>query len=234
MKDVVSIDDDLLGQIFSIGSERQRMAFLNIINKNFHNFLSITLQYYGNSKEDIKYALNLIIRRKGIGAEALTATRDAILSGKYPEMESKLHELNILRIKIAMKTLAGHDETETLDAHNQILAEWNNRKENLEADLANHISEIGLEQKLKTTSLETITKFLPTEAVLIELIKFNFTDFSNQNNNNDENNEKSRYLAFVIYGNTTNDIQMIDLGDAEIIDDKINKFRNTITGENPE
>ena len=230
MKEVINIDDDLIGQIFSIGSERQRMAFLNVINKNFHNFLSLTNQFFSDSKEDIKYALNLNIRRKGIGAEALTTTRDAILSGKYPEMETKLRELNNLRKQIGMKTLAGHDETETLDTHNQILTQWNNRKENLEADLSNHIPEIGLEQKLKTANLEMITQVLPTKAVLIELVKFNFTDFSNQNNIAE--NERSHYLAFVIYGNITNDIQMIDLGDSEIIDDKINKFRNTITGEN--
>jgi CHAT domain-containing protein/Tfp pilus assembly protein PilF len=233
VKDVITIEDELIGQVFSIGSERQRMAFLNIINKNFHNFLSLTNQYFSNSKEDIKYALNLVIRRKGIGAEALTATRDAVLSGKYPEMETKLRELNIIRKQIGRKALDGKDENETLDTHNKILAEWNNRKENLEAELANKIPEIGLEQKLKAASLETIAKFLPTDTVLMELIKFNFTDFSNPNNNNDdENNERSHYLAFIIYGNTTNDIQMIDLGDSELIDDKINKFRNTITGEN--
>ena len=232
VKDVIIIEDELIGQVFSIGSERQRMAFLNIINKNFHNFLSLTNQYFSNSKEEIKYAVNLTIRRKGIGAEALTATRDAVLSGKYPEMESELRELNIIRKQIARKALDGKDENEKLDTHNQILAEWNNRKENLEEELANHIPEIGLEQKLKVSSLETISKFLSTDTVLIELVKFNFTDFSNQNNNSDENNKRFRYLAFVIYGNTTNDIQMIDLGDSEIIDNKINKFRNSITGEN--
>ena len=129
VKDVITIEDELIGQVFSIGSERQRMAFLNIINKNFHNFLSLTNQYFSNSKEDTTYAVNLTIRRKGIGAEALTATRDAVLSGKYPEMESELRELNIIRKQIARKALDGKDENETLDTHNKILAEWNNRKE---------------------------------------------------------------------------------------------------------
>ena len=147
-------------------------------------------------------------------------------------MESKLRELNILRMQIARKTLDGKDEKETLETHNKILEEWNKRKENLEADLANNIPEIGLEQKLKVSNLETITKYLPTDTVLIELIKFNFTDFSNESNKSDENHERSRYLAFVIYGNAINDIQMIDLGYSDLIDDKINKFRNTVTGEN--
>jgi CHAT domain-containing protein/Tfp pilus assembly protein PilF len=232
VKDVITIEDELIGKVFSIGSERQRMAFLNIINKNFHNFLSLTNQYFSNSKEEIKYAVNLTIRRKGIGAEVLTATRDAVLSGKYPEMESKLRELNIIRKQIARKALDGKDENEMLETHNKILEEWNNRKENLEEELANHIPEIGLEQKLKASSLETISKYLSIDTVLIELVKFNFTDFSNQSNNDVENNKRSHYLAFVIYGNTIKDIQMFDLGDSELIDDKINKFRNSVTGEN--
>ena len=162
--------------------------------------------------------LYLTIRRKGIGAEVLTsATRDAVLSGKYPEMESELRELNIIRKQIARKALDGKDENEKLETHNKILEEWNNRKENLEEELADHIPEIGLEQKLKVSSLETISKYLSTDTVLIELVKFNFTDFSNQSNNSDENNKRFRYFAFVIYGNTTNNIEMINLGNSDLL-----------------
>jgi hypothetical protein len=53
VKDVITIEDELIGQVFSIGSERQRMAFLNTINKNLYNFLSLTNQYFSNSKEEI-------------------------------------------------------------------------------------------------------------------------------------------------------------------------------------
>ena len=184
--------------------------------------LSITVQYFSNSREDIKYALNLSLRRKGIGAETLTASRDAILSGKHPEMESKLQELNILRMRIAMKALAGQDENETSNSYKETLAEWNKKKENLEVDLANHNSEMGLEQKLRISTLEAITQILPPDSVLLELVKYNFRDFSAYDDNDKENYEKSHYLAFVIYGNQTDNIQMIDLGDSDIIDNRQN------------
>src|SRR5207249_11972521 len=71
MKKATTVDDQMIGQIFSIGSERRRMAFLQFIERYLHMFLSLVLQYFYSSPEARNSALDLVLRRKAIGAEAL-------------------------------------------------------------------------------------------------------------------------------------------------------------------
>ena len=102
----------MIGQIFSIASERQRMAFLKFIRGHLHIYLSLVLRYFYSSPETINSTLDLVLLRKAIGAEALAAQREAVLSGKYPKLESKLRELKMLHMQIGQQTLAGRTHGE--------------------------------------------------------------------------------------------------------------------------
>ena len=88
-------------------------------------------------------ALELVLRRKMIGAEALAAQRNAVLGGQYPELQPRLRQLTALRMQIAQKTFAGPGE-EGAQAHRQPLAEWNAQRDRLEAELAREIPEMNL------------------------------------------------------------------------------------------
>ncbi len=50
-------------------------------------FLSLVLGHLYESTGTVRAALDLVLRRKAIGAEALAAQRDAVLSGRYPALE---------------------------------------------------------------------------------------------------------------------------------------------------
>jgi len=52
-------------------------------------------------------ALELVLRRKALGAEALSIQREAVLGGQYPALAPTLHHLHLLRVQIAQRTLAG-------------------------------------------------------------------------------------------------------------------------------
>ena len=58
----------------------------------FTDFLSLVLQP-SDSPAAVRAALDLVLRRKAIAAEALATQRDAVLGGKYPALEPKLREL---------------------------------------------------------------------------------------------------------------------------------------------
>src|SRR5207302_1244948 len=78
LKEAASVDDLMIGQVFSIGSERQRMVFLKFITGRFHVYLSLVSQYFYSSQEAINSALDLVLLRKAIGAEALAIQRETI------------------------------------------------------------------------------------------------------------------------------------------------------------
>jgi hypothetical protein len=107
MERAVVVDDHMIGQVFSIGSEVQRMAYLATLRANFDAFLSLVARYFPHDRDAVAPALDLVLRRKAIGAEALAAQRDAVLGGQYPALVPRLKDLSLLRRQIAQKTLAG-------------------------------------------------------------------------------------------------------------------------------
>ena len=227
-----AIDDHLIQQMFSIGSERQRMAYLATLQTNFERFLSIVLQHFPLASEKVQAAFNLVLRRKAIGAEALAVQRDALLEGRYPDLFPLLQKLRVLREQIVKKSMAGPG-SESPEVYQQTLVAWNTLKEQLEAQLAHQIPEMGLEQKLRDADRQAVAKGLQLrqDSALIEFIHVNIVDFNAVRAKREPQWKAARYLAFVLLGAEPNTVQLIDLGEAERIDQLISSFRTSITGE---
>src|SRR5262249_38902193 len=90
MRRVAANDDRMVGQAFSFGSESQRAAFLNTVQANLGIYLSLVWQDGGAAPDGVGAALDLVLRRKAIGAESLAAQRDAVLGGRYPHLQPQL------------------------------------------------------------------------------------------------------------------------------------------------
>jgi CHAT domain-containing protein/tetratricopeptide (TPR) repeat protein len=230
MEQALAIDDRMIGQVFSISSEKQRTAYLKTVRVEFDLFLSLVSQYLSFSPEAVRSALSLVLRRKAIEAEALTTQRDAVLGGKYPEVAPKLREMTMLRAQAAQKTLAGPGK-EGLQAHQQLLAEWNTRKERLEAEVARQVPEMNLEQKLRSIDHQVVAIAMPAGRTLIEFVRFVVYDFKAVPARDEPCWKPARYLAFVMPAGEPENVEMIDLGEAEPIDRMIATFRSSITGE---
>lgn len=224
------INDRSIGQIFSISSESQRMAYLKIVRAELEVFLSLVLQYVSHSSAAVQAGLELVLRRKGIGAEALSAQREALLSGRYPHLEPKLKELTTLRGQIARKTLVGPG-SEGPATHQRLLADWNASNERLEANLASQMPEMDLEQKLREADRRAVAEALPEGAVLVEFVRFDAFDFMAVPARGEPQWKPARYVAFVLPAGEPDNVRMIDLGEAEPIDQRIASFRTSITGE---
>jgi CHAT domain-containing protein len=230
MVQVAAIDDRMIGQIFAIASERQRMASLTQAEDNLNTLLSLVSQYLGGCPEAVHAALGVVLRRKAIGAEALVEQRGAVLGGKYPALEAGLRELDTLRMRIAQRTLAGPGP-EGLPFHQQQLAQWNFQRERLEADLARQIPEMNLERKLRAADRRAVALGLPEGVALVEFIRFHVRDFHAVPARGKPQWKPWRYLAFVLPAGAVDDVRMIDLGEADPIDRLIADFRAGIIGE---
>ncbi len=230
IQQATDINDQMIGQVFSIGSERQRMAYLKTFGQNFDTFLSLITQHLADSPPAVQSGLDMILRRKALGAEALAAQRDALMSDQYPALKSRLQELKELRQRLAQKTLAGPGP-EGLERHQQTLTEWRRQKEELEAALARQIPEMNLTRKLQAVNQPVVTKALPEGTVLVEFVRFNPFDFRAVPAENQSQWQPARYLAFVLPAGQANNAQMIDLGEAKPIEQMIAAYRTAITGE---
>ena len=81
------------------------MAHLATLATELHRYLSLILEDLADTPAAVQAGLELVMRRKALGLEALAVQRDAVLVGHYPAIERKLRELSTLRGLIARKNL---------------------------------------------------------------------------------------------------------------------------------
>jgi CHAT domain-containing protein/tetratricopeptide (TPR) repeat protein len=229
MQKATAIDDRMIGQIFSIGSEHQRTAFLATLQYNQGIFISLTMNLLHLSREAVLAALDLILRRKALKAEGLATQRDAVLGGRYPQLLPRLRELQALRATIVQKTLSGPGPGSAPDHHRQ-LAEWARRQDDLERELARQVPEMNLEQKLRAADRRAVALGLPEGAALVEFVRFDVADFKAVRARGEAYWKPARYLALVLRAGDPEQPELIDLGEAGPIDRLIADFRDAILG----
>jgi CHAT domain-containing protein/tetratricopeptide (TPR) repeat protein len=229
----LAIVDRTMELVFSLGSESHRSAFVETTYGSLWSFLSLVLEHHSDSPEVVRWALDVILRRKAVGAEALAAQRDTVLGGQYPELRPQLSELNDLRMQIARKTLEGpgQKDTEEHHHHHHHQLEWNDRKEKLEAELARQIPEMSLARRLAVADRRAVAGALPPDSVLVEFVRIEFFDARAVPARGESRWKDARYLAFVMPAGEPDDVALVDLGAAESIDEKIAALRSAITGE---
>ena len=227
---VEEINSGMMGKVFSIGSESQRMSYLKTLRVYFEGFLSLIFQNRSHSSLVVKQGFKLVLQRKGIGAEALAAQRDAVLGGRYPALVSKLEELNVLRRQIAQKSLAGVPSWEGLQEHQNLLAQWNSQKEELEVELARQIPEMRLQQQLRDTSWQDIIARLPSGTALVEFVYSRRYNFQAILAEVESKWKSAHYFAFILSATNLEPVQSLDLGEAKLIDQMVASFRESIIG----
>jgi CHAT domain-containing protein/tetratricopeptide (TPR) repeat protein len=228
MYQATAIDDRMIGQVFSIGSDRQRLLFLQQRQSKQDRFLSLVYRHLSHSPEAVRAALDLVLRRKALGAEALAAQRDAVLGGRYPHLRESFDQLTQLRHRIAQKTLAGPASRETLAAHEEILHLWREDQQQRETALTFQIPELHLEQYLHKANRRAIALALPEGVSLVEFVRLDVFDFHAVPARGQKHWQPARYLAFVLPARQPDQVQMIDLGEADPIDQMITDFRASV------
>ena len=229
MLQAAAIDDRTIGQVFSISSESQRHGLPRDRARTLRGFLSLVLRHFGPSPEAVRAALDLVLRRKAITTEALSAQRDAVLGGKYPSLETPLRRLADLRMQIARDPgRPGIGGLEYAPAPTGAVAPPKRTAG----------SRIGPPDPRDEPGAETpqgdrraVALALPEGVSLVEFVRFHVFDFQAVPARGEQQWQPARYLAFVFMPGQPDDVQMIDLGEAEPIDRLIADFRGGITGE---
>lgn len=220
----VSIETRLIEQIFAVTAEDQRRDYLETLRQSTVIFASLTLAEPRES-DAIGDLLDLVLRRKGIEAEALAIERSSVLGRRFPHLREKLRDVDTLRIQISRKKLEGPGR-EGLVAHHTLLQEWLERKERLEEELVRDIPELKMDYRFLSVDRSSIAEVLPSDTVLVEFVHLDVVDFyaAHAGRRTD-----ARYVALLLAAHDAEDVQMIDLGDAGAIDEMIAAVRAAMT-----
>ena len=221
-----AITDKIIANVFSATTDRQRMAYCATVRAELDLFLSMVCESQA-SEGDVGFAMDLVLKRKALAAEALAAQRDAVLSGRYPELAAGLNELNAIRAQIAERILAGPGQ-EGLRAHEDALISWERQREALEATLVRRIPEMDLQFQLNNADRSAIAAALPQGAALVEFILFTPCNVHARISEHEPRFGPDRYLAFVLSDARSGLAHVVDLGEAEVIDTLVSRFRNTV------
>ena len=230
-QDLATSDDAMIGEVSAMTSENERLTYLAAVRFRLDVSLSFVLRYLADSDEASRWAYELVLRRKGLTATALTIQRESVLGGRYPALRQTLEELAHLRETTARMVWNGpqNEEASAFKARFYDLAA---KRDRLESELARSIPEMHVTRQTERADCEAIREGLPAGAVLVEFLRFDPLDFEwNRDRAPGDDWKPSRYLAFVIESDKAAAPSILDLGDAATIDQLIGKYRREIAGE---
>ncbi len=224
MQRAISMGDWLMRQVFSVGSEAQRMACLEQTRVLMDFYLSIVWRYFPGDPVVARTAMDLVMRRKGLGLETLATQRDALRMKHHEHLRPRLREVRATRASIARAML---EAAAYPDASNrkELLDDLQERLRRLEAELAMEIPEMRLDGRLEQVSTGLVADLLPPDAALIEYVRVNPFDFEAKHAVGESPLRPSRYLAFVVVSGKPEQAALIDLGEASEIEELVRAFR---------
>ncbi|MEG4523139.1 tetratricopeptide repeat protein, partial [Microcoleus sp. C2D2] len=233
-KEATEIEHSLMSQEFVGSSENDRILFLDNIRATQYSLLSLINQYFYPLEESkkksqaIHTAFDLVLKRKALSNAASAAFNAAMYSDRYPHLKDSFETWRSRWQQIInlQSSLYLPENLPRLEANKKILTELHSEVENSEKNITAAVPELRLKNQL--VNRKAIALELPQNSTLIEFVYFFVYDFTTNQYQN------PRYLAFILPAQQPENVQMIDLGEADKIDNLIRKVRQTFSQINLE
>lgn len=229
VRKVIEIEDKRISEVFSMASEAERISFIKTLQKSHDLIMSIVFQSFQDSNNAIRYAMDLVLKRKAISAEVSYDQRDLILH-TLPSLRPKLQQLNELHKQISEDSLA-IPESKDVGAYEHNINRLVEKKERLEKELSISISEAISDKRLKRINTEAVASGLPAQSILVEYVRFGNLDFHHTYFADSIEQSTERYVAFVLPSGKPDKVLLLDIGEADMIDKMINAFRGSIIND---
>jgi CHAT domain-containing protein/Tfp pilus assembly protein PilF len=202
-----------------LGSERQKLIYLDSLSEQTDQTLSLQMNYADNNSDAKTLAVNTVLQRKGrildwmIDSLAILRDRLSITD------KNEIDQLNKTNSQLANLVLNGPQKTSVAD-HQKRIRVLEEQREKLENDISKLSS--GFYQSQSSIDVAKIQAVIPHSSALIEFAIYRPFDpklpekmaFSD-----------AHYVAYVI---RNNEVLWKDLGEVKTIDKEINKFRESL------
>ncbi|MBI1762730.1 MAG: tetratricopeptide repeat protein [Acidobacteria bacterium] len=209
-----------LNQTLVIGSERQKLLFLVLCERETNLILSLHKSAPTDSQA-LKLALTTLLRRKGRGLEAASDAIATLRRRAKPEDQALLDKLVATRSQLAVLTLKGRQQSDPVQFKAQ-LKQLADEADNLEANLNSRSAE--LRAQAQPVTIEAIQAALPAEAALIEFATYRAYDAKTK---------KNGPLHYVTYALAAQgQPRWVELGEAKPIDAAVERLRQALRDKN--
>src|SRR6266545_1186901 len=199
------------------GSERQKLALLNLSRFQTDSTLSLHAQVAPNDPQALDLAFTTWLRRKGRGLEAMADTIAILRRHAAPQDQQLFDQLADARSQLAALTL-GESSTAKPGTYRAQLASLREKADELEATLSSHSAEFRTQSQ--PVALAAVQSALPAGSVLVEFAAYRPHELPT------EKRKPPRYLAYLLAPQGRP--QWVDLGEVEVIDRAVEAWRRAL------
>ena len=202
------------------GSERGKLQYLQLTAAELDCTVSLHVTRAPDNPAALRAALEIILRRKGRGLDAMTDQIAAVKRVASPEDRALLDELALARSELSRRTLAGPG-TAGVEDHRARLDELDKRVESLEGKIAQRSAQFRAASQ--RVSLEAVGKSIPAGTSLVEFAIYRPIDPKAVTG---KQFGSPRYVVYVLGRDV--DPRWADLGEAAAIDAAVGKLREAL------
>jgi CHAT domain-containing protein/Tfp pilus assembly protein PilF len=212
-----AVDERNFAHNLAIGSERQKLAYLDLFSKHTDFILSLQSQAAPNDPEALDLAFTTLLRRKGRGLDAMTDTIATLRHNATPQDQELLSQLIEARSRLAALTLEVSGVTKP-DTYRIQVKPLEDEVDELEGKLSSRSAKFRTQTQPVT--LAAVQAALPADSALVEFAYF--TPLEPQT----EQSKSPRYLAYVL--SSQGQARWVDLGEAAVINRAVDAWRKAL------
>lgn len=200
-----------------IGSERQKLAYLEMFAEQSNEMLALHLYNAPAERQAAQLAFSVLLRHKGRVLEAMSDTIAPLRQRANAQDKALFDQLSAARSQLAGLLLGGPGRGGPA-AYQAQISQFKQRIEQLETELS--ARSIALRAQLQPITMEAVQAALPAQTALVEFTLWSPVDRQGRPQN------RPHYAAYVL----TRDGQLrwAALGAAEPIDAAVNDLRTAL------
>jgi CHAT domain-containing protein/tetratricopeptide (TPR) repeat protein len=210
--------DRAIGFNLAIGSEREKLTYLEQTLERMGRTLSLHLRLAPDNPAAAHLAAEAILRRKGRVLDSTLDARRVLRARLDPEDQRVFDELSTVTSELSTMAVTGPGRTPAAE-YRKRFAELDARRESLESTISRRSA--PFRDETRDVTLDAVRAAVPADGALVEIVVYQ--PFDAAASTDAAAHGESRYAAYVIRPNV--ETRGVDLGAAKTIDAQVERLR---------
>lgn len=219
--------NDLL-LVLPVISEKHRISMIERVRFFINRLISLSFDSKNDTFVEVEKLFEIVVRSKSLTSEVLLRQRISLPDiGSY-NLSERVEILNQLKRKIASIYTKGIGPAESFASYSEKMSRLKARVQKLEAELSREYPELNLKREILDINRYVVAEALPKGSVLVEIVLVDLLGSKAGLNSQISPSETLYYLAFVLNSGQSENINVVNIGQAIVIDEMIHSFKDAI------
>lgn len=211
----------------SIGSERQKIAYLEKLSAQTNQNIFLQTRFAPDNQEAIDLAAVTVLRQKGRVMDALVNNLTELRKRFDPADQKLIDRLNAVTTELAKLLLEGREDLEPAEYQARIKT-LTEEREQLEDDISRRAA--GIYTTSKSITLSAVQSAVPANAALLEFTIYKPVESDLAVNVSKSSGDEPRYAVYVLKNNEA--VKWKDIGPVKEINQLLADYRVALRDSN--